>query len=660
MYRIALVNLPFAGLGLPSLGLTQIKSVLDKTFGTRISLDLHYLSHDFGHHLGLDHYEQISGSMQHHNAGFGDWFFRPVAFPWLPDNSDEYFERFYPYPDEATQNLKRFVEEKREGLDGFFDTLIEKYGLDQVNILGFTTMFMQNVACFAMARKVKERNANVLTVIGGANCESPMGQEMARHIEAIDYVFSGPGLKSFPAFIEAQLTGDRDACERINGVLSKSNCTQLQTPHNPHAESASGPALITLGRAGVATAAATKTVATAATTIQPFGDELDIDADVELDYGPFLDTFERDFPDRRVEPTLLFETSRGCWWGEKAHCTFCGLNGATMSYRAMSREKALDQFASLFKYAGRCSRYNCVDNIMARNYLTEVFPYLDTPPNVSLFYEVKADLSETDLATLSKARVKTVQPGIESLATTTLKLMKKGTSAFRNLLLLRNCLIHDICPEWNLLIGFPGEGEEIYRKYLTDLPLLTHLPPPSGVFPVRFDRYSPYFVKAKEYELDLSPIEYYELIYPMSAESLANLAYYFKDRNLRAKYFLAAAKWLGKLRAKIDAWKELWHKPEGTYPELFLKSNGDKHVVHDTRSGKLIEHSLTGNGVRVLNFMTKPQRVVNVTDAMGHQPGFNAAKEVAELQAKGLLFQEEDRFLSLVLPREFPRLTFIP
>ena len=113
MYRIALINMPFAGLELPSLGLTQIKSVLDKTFGDRVSVELHYLSHEFGHYLGVDRYEQISGSMAHHNAGFGDWFFRSVAFPWLPDNSEEYFERFYPYPNEETRSLRKFAEEKR-------------------------------------------------------------------------------------------------------------------------------------------------------------------------------------------------------------------------------------------------------------------------------------------------------------------------------------------------------------------------------------------------------------------------------------------------------------------------------------------------------------------------------------------------------------------
>lgn len=31
---------------------------------------------------------------------------------------------------------------------------------------------------------------------------------------------------------------------------------------------------------------------------------------------------------------LLYEASLGCWWGEKHHCTFCGLNGTTMKFRA--------------------------------------------------------------------------------------------------------------------------------------------------------------------------------------------------------------------------------------------------------------------------------------------------------------------------------------
>ena len=37
-----------------------------------------------------------------------------------------------------------------------------------------------------------------------------------------------------------------------------------------------------------------------------------------------------------------------------------------------------------------------------------------------------------------------IQPGIESLATSTVKLMKKGASAFRNTCLLKFCAIYEV------------------------------------------------------------------------------------------------------------------------------------------------------------------------------------------------------------------------
>lgn len=38
---------------------------------------------------------------------------------------------------------------------------------------------------------------------------------------------------------------------------------------------------------------------------------------------------------------LQFETARGCWWGAKQHCTFCGLNGDTMNFRSKSPARAV-------------------------------------------------------------------------------------------------------------------------------------------------------------------------------------------------------------------------------------------------------------------------------------------------------------------------------
>jgi hypothetical protein len=208
------------------------------------------------------------------------------------------------------------------------------------------------------------------------------------------------------------------------------------------------------------------------------------------------------------------------------------------------------------------------------------------------------------------------------------------------------------------LIGFPGEGEEVYRKYLTDVPLLTHLPPPQGVFLIRFDRYSPYFMKAREYGLDLVPVDYYELIYPFSRESLMNMAYYFTDENFGADYIKHATKWIGDLRVKVDQWRAIWNQNTSGQPQLFFKENGHSTVVHDSRTGKAIEYDIGEVGREVLAYLNdKPRELGDLAKKMDHLSGFDPAREVAALQAKGLIFQEGERYLNLVLAKETPKMT---
>jgi len=614
MYKIALINMPFANLSMPSIALTQLKAVVDQRFKDQVSVDIHYLSHDFAKYLGLELYELITGSADAQNAGLGDWFFRQTAFPELVNNAGVYLSRYFPVHTGEMNTLKSRILEKRRGLDQFLDSLISKYALDQAQLVGFTSMFMQSAAAFSLARRLKERDSKPIIVIGGANCETPMGQVIAKEVSPIDYVFSGPALKSFPDFVQRCLEEDLSKAGSIKGVFTKRNYI-FQT----------GPDAI--------------------------GEELSIDVPIDLDYQPFLDRLTEYFPDGEIEPILLFETSRGCWWGERAHCTFCGLNGISMAYRAMSPDRALKQFDSLFEFATRVSRIDAVDNILPKSYFQEVLPYLKTPENMSLFYEVKADLSESDVQVLAKARVKIIQPGIESLATSTLKLMKKGTSAFRNLALLKFCAMYGIEPGWNLLIGFPGEGAEVYRKYIDDLPLLTHLFPPTGVYPVRFDRYSPYFMKSKEYGLNLHPLDYYSLIYPFNGEQLHDLAYYFADVNIGAEYAQTVLQWISKIRERIDFWIDLWKTDDESHPELLLYKDGDQHMIRDSRTGELKEYPIGEVSAKILNLLSATKRMGDVVNEFRDVPGFDAAKEISILRENNLLFHEDNRFMSLVLTR---------
>jgi ribosomal peptide maturation radical SAM protein 1 len=598
MFRIALVNMPFSDIELPSLALTQLQSLVEEELPGEARAEVFYASHDFCRHLGLDLYRLICNEVS--TSALGDWIFRSEAFPSEPDNFEPYRQRYFPVADERYRALERA---RSLDIGKLLDQLIDKYRLLDADLVGFTSMFNQSVGSFALARRIKARKPGIVTVIGGANCETPMGEELASSVDAVDYVFSGPALYSFPALLRALIAGDRYRAERIDGVFTRSNVRP------------GGPA-----------------------QVAPLGAERDVNDQVPLDYGPFLDTLERDFQGR-ISPMLLFETSRGCWWGERAHCTFCGLNGTTMKFRYMAPELAIGHLEAMFAHYPRARQFNCVDNIMPKEYPRQVFSRLHAPEGASIFYEVKADLSDEDMALLSAAGVDSLQPGIEALNSTSLTLMRKGMTAARNLVFLKRCLVHDLYPAWNLLIGFPGETEDIYKGYAEVMPKLVHLPPPTGVHPVRFDRFSPYFTQAAQHGLDLAPFDFYSLIYPFPAASLERLAYFFVDQNVLAPYFQSKAKWLARLARVHAQWQQAWKT--GRQPVLAFEREGSTRVV-DSRSGQTVVHEVGESGREILAALDHPSSMAELAAAL------------ERLRALDLLFDDRQRMVSLVLPRPLP------
>lgn len=617
--------MPFAKASMPSIALTQLKSVVEEKFEKSIDVNIFYFNMDMAVFLGESVYEFICNSAVTNNSGFGDWYFRGVAFPDLPDNTEQYFKRYGPMF--GKQSLSLYYEtlaSKRNQLESFLHQLIDKHNLLDAQIIGFTSMFMQNAPSFALARLLKQRNPDITIVMGGANCEFPMGREIINNIQHVDYVFSGPALKSFPEFLKRYYEGESDQCSQVDGVFSSKNIHRL---HRVVHGADNSDALDIIGK------------------------ERDINEVVKLDYDSFMLDFATHFPKSSEEKLeLLVETSRGCWWGAKAHCTFCGLNGATMSYRAMNKANALGMFDSLFsRYGDRVHYFSSVDNIVPKEYFSDVFPSMNVPDNVSLFYEVKADLSENDMRILANAHVLTIQPGIESMATSTLKLMRKGTTAFNNIKFLENALRFGIKPAWNLLIGFPGEKEEVFERYLEDLPKLFHLPPPVGVGTVRFDRFSPYFTQAGQYKLDLKPLDFYKLIFPFSEESMCDFAYYFMDMNYDADYIRAYSKYVSQLNQLVDEWKSRWQKGEDHVPSLCLFERDGSTYVYDSRSDFELEYMLNDMELAILDDLRAKKSMAGLVTSLKIFGEAELRPAVERLVENNLLFEENGTYMNLIL-----------
>ena len=331
----------------------------------------------------------------------------------------------------------------------FVERCVDEILASVPRIVGFSSSFQQHAASLAVAKRLKERAPQTIVLFGGANCEGDMGRETVAAFEFVDAVVSGEGDAIVPVLVERLLRGS------CRGIYPAYTCAAMRA-NRP----ANAPAIV------------------------------DLDA---LPYPDFSDYFAA-LPDvAAAETRLNIETSRGCWWGQKHHCTFCGLNGSAMAYRKKSPKRAVDELEALARTYG-VRRFAATDNILDAGYFTTALADLARRDlGIELFYETKANLREAQIRALADAGVRSIQPGIESLSTPVLVLMRKGVSALRNVQTLKWCRAAGIAVTWNVLYGFPGESPDDYRAMEALVPLLAHLTPPSYVGRLRLDRYSPMY-----------------------------------------------------------------------------------------------------------------------------------------------------------------------
>jgi ribosomal peptide maturation radical SAM protein 1 len=254
-----------------------------------------------------------------------------------------------------------------------------------------------------------------------------------------------------------------------------------------------------------------------------------------------------------VEPKLVVETARGCWWGEVHHCTFCGLNGTMMEFRSKSPARVLDELSHLVA-RHQVLDVITVDNILDNTYFRTVLPRIaELDWDLRVHCELKSNLKPAEIDTLRRARVAHVQPGIESLVSPVLKLMDKGVSGLHNVRTLRDCESAGLTVSWNWLYGFPGEDLADYHDVVRQLPALSHLQPPSSSARILLERFSPYFRDpALGFPLRTSAAMY-EHVYRLPETEKADLVYLF-DTQQRGLSEAEAAE----LNGFVAAWQDLY------------------------------------------------------------------------------------------------------
>ena len=575
--KIALVNMPFFSISRPSLGLSLLAAGLEPI---GYAADIHYLNLLSASIFGDDLYRYLEEQPRGRLAL--EWIFMETL--WGADH--ELDRKFIDYITD-NQNLDpedRYLQtlsECRANAERFIETAIKNIPWGSYRVVGFSSMFQQQMASLSLARRLKHLYPDLYIVFGGANCEGVMGAALHKSFPFIDGICLGEGDIAFPQLVQ-QLLGDAQP-RSIPGILQRrdlgagarrNNLPILQVPNgrpSPPAQQETNHACGNHDSAPSVQARATYLTSAPPATME------------ELPYPNFDDYFAQAEMYQlldRMRVMLPFETSRGCWWGERHHCTFCGLNGMSMKFRHKSSARAIDELKYLVSRYGNRIRYlAAADNIMPMSYFNDFVPLLGEL-GVDVFYETKSNLREEQVAALRRGNVRSIQPGIESLSTTVLNLMRKGVTAIQNLQLLKFCVQYGIDPSWNFLIGFPGESAKDYEGVAELIRAVPHLRPPDFLSRVRFDRFSPYFTEAEKLGVhSLTPFQSYRYLYSRFDEETVNDLSYFFTGTFDGQEKIV--EYEPELAEVVRAWKEK-HQSAA----LFDMEFDDFTVVCDFRSGE--------------------------------------------------------------------------
>lgn len=612
MSDVVLVAMPFGPLLYPSIALSLLQP------GVRrhgYSCSSFYFLFDYAERVGMRFYNNITQGLRPPLGKLaGEWIFSGALFDRTADDAERYVADVLETRLHGVRRARKPVSRRTiervlaAGRDAsaFLDQCVEKLLHERPRIVGLTSTFQQHVPSLALARRIKQADPSIVIVMGGPNCEAEMGAETCRQFPFVDAVVSGEGDRVLPEIVRRVLAGE--SMDSMAGVHTQNTIhREFRVANTPPIEN--------------------------------------LDVLPEVDYDDYLAAFRKTRFYRSWQPRLLLETSRGCWWGERHHCTFCGLNGATMKYRSKSPARALSEIHSI---AARYPGYDVdvTDNILDLHYFDTVLPELAQMPNrdMALFYETKSNLRKEQVRLLRDAGIRRVQPGIESLSDVVLKMMRKGVTALQNVQVIKWCTEFGMNVQWNILCGFPGEPAEEYERMTRMLPLLAHLRPPEYFVPIRMDRFSPNFFDAEKLGFtNLRPFEAYQHIYKnLPGQAVFNLACYFRFDYQQPqdidRYGLP-------LRNACERWRAV-HGDSA----LFSVDTGDRLLICDLRPIATDSLTILSGIERALYAACDAiANVHQLATALGTSVE-TIESAVAMLVHRGLLLRDGHRVLALAIP----------
>jgi ribosomal peptide maturation radical SAM protein 1 len=439
---------------------------------------------------------------------------------------------------------------RQEILPEYQKYLLNYIDFSQYYLVGFTCQFDQTWSSLAMAREIKKLYPDILIVLGGNPVSYSAAKPLLECFNDIDFIVSGDGEPALPEL-----------------ALSLKMNLQLENIPNLYFRDIKG-----------------KVQTSSKMNIQA---NLDNNPVPNFDHWTKLQQYMLDkFSIQLGSSFFPIESSRGCWWGEKHQCIFCGISKNDIKYREKQSQNVMLELKELSeKY--HVSKFQFTDYIAPKTHFKSLFPLLKKSGlHFNLFFETKSNLTIDEISIASEAGVKTFQPGIESFSTNILKKMNKGVLGIQNIFCLFQMMRFGISPTYNIIYAFPGDKYSDYQWMLSIIPYLSHIVPPVTVIPVQMTQYSSLKEKS-EYINDkrkCTPHKWYNLLIELDVinevKIVDDIFYYYQTNNY-ADNFDKSTKTAFRL---LQIYSLQWNTNYINGATLYYKINSkDEMIVYDNR-----------------------------------------------------------------------------
>ena len=537
-----LVQMPYTWLN-PSLALGLLKTDLSEA---GVSNEIVYASHHFVDAVGYDLFTTAENLFEPYHSAW-EMLFAPFT-DFTPQKSAEevlrilsesvdvmYTKDHKKYPpgevyDMVMQIWPTLSQRTADFLDEEADAIMKR----GPKIVGCSVLTQQRNASFALFKRIKERDPDIVTIMGGSCCAGEVGDAYVSRIPSLDYVFTGEGDRALGVGCRMILEDRTDELKKIH--------PEFHTPHAPIVNK----------------------------RLEDMNDS------PIPDYTEYFEQVKRDSFVQNDQAVILMESSRGCWWGQKGKCRFCGLHLSKESicYRPKSDDRVWDEAKELSaRYGKRDLLFaDCILDLGFIRRLPEEAP--DDRKHLRIIAECKSNMKERDMRLLKRNGFVSLQPGIESLSDGMLKLMNKGAQTIDQLACLKYARMYGMRMFWNLLYGFPGEEVPWYDEMIELMSHIHHLQPPTGFSYMMLVRNSVFYDDHDEYGIHTILPRENELATDPDTDFSMKTSNYFITPDI-----VRHTDQYERIRVARESWQADFHSGKS----LRMSESEEKAVIRDTR-----------------------------------------------------------------------------